>query len=460
MRHVPAVEATTLLTIEPVLNPLWAWLIHGESPGLGPFGRRRADSFRYAGKYLAHHQKLGLEHFPFVIIPDRTKLNRTINNSVFRGRQAPFGRAQTRAVDRGFRYTPRLAETNELLPAVLELGRKLNSAEACAIWQRDEREEVWRLTSSLGLSESYQRGAVIPLEAAIPLDNEPVCIADTRKSEHLPERRPFLEAEGIRGILVMPLKIAGELPATLVFYYRRPHRFSATELRVAGALANLAASAMHTAELYQNQEQTRIAAERARRRAAFLAEASSVLSSSLNHETTLATVAYLAIPHIADWCVVHTVEAGRLPKADRRSLGSREGGLGPAGDRAVPGAVERKHRPAAVARTGKPELRPVITDRMLRAVARDEDHLELLRSIGFSSFMCVPLKARGKVLGTMSFVSADPENRYGPEELALAEDLAQRAAMAIDNALLYASVQRERAALETALLACRRTNSA
>ena len=109
--------------------------------------------------------------------------------------------------------------------------------------------------------------------------------------------------------------------------------------------------------------------------------------------------------------------------------------------------------PAAVARTGKPELRSVITERMLRAVARDEEHLELLRSIGFTSFMCVPLKARGKVLGTMSFVSADPRNRYGPEELALAEDLAQRAAMAIDNALLYASVQRERAALETALLA-------
>jgi signal transduction histidine kinase/GAF domain-containing protein/ActR/RegA family two-component response regulator len=344
-------------------------------------------------------------------------------------------------------------EISDLLPAVLELGRKLNAAEACAIWQLDEPGHVWRLTSSLGLSDSYQLGATIPLDAALAIDNEPVCIPDTRKSFHVPERRPFLEAEGIRGILIMPLKIAGELSATLVFYYRRPHRFSAAELRVAGALANLAASAMHTAELYQNQEQTRIAAERARRRSAFLAEASSVLASSLNHETTLATVAYLAIPHIADWCIVHTVEEdGSLKQIAAHADPAKEAWARQEIAR-YPMQPNATTGPAAVARTGKPELRSVITDRMLRAVARDEEHLELLRSIGFTSFMCVPLKARGKVLGTMSFVSADQRNRYGPEELALAEDLAQRAAMAIDNALLYASVQRERAALETALLA-------
>ena len=194
---------------------------------------------------------------------------------------------------------------------------------------------------------------MIPLEAALPLDDEPVCIADTRKSEHLPERRPFLEAEGIRGILMMPLKIAGQLSATLVFYYRRPHRFSATELRVAGALANLAASAMHTAELYQNQEQTRIAAERARRRAAFLAEASSVLASSLNYETTLATVAYLAIPHIADWCVVHTVEAdGSLKQIAAHSDPVKEAWARQEMER-YPVQSNATTGPTAVARTGK-----------------------------------------------------------------------------------------------------------
>jgi signal transduction histidine kinase/GAF domain-containing protein/ActR/RegA family two-component response regulator len=342
---------------------------------------------------------------------------------------------------------------DELLTAVLELGRKLNEAEACAIWQRDPGENVWRITSSLGLSKAYQRGAVIPVDEVVHIEGQPVCVEDTRKSKHVPHRRPFYEAEGIGALLIIPMKIAGEVSATLGFYYRRPHRFSAGELRIATALANLAASAVHTTELYQSQEKTRVAAERARRRAAFLAEASSVLASSLDYETTLAAVAYLAIPHIADWCMVHTVDAdGSLKQIAAHSDPGKEAWARQEIERypALPNAITG---PAAVARTGKSELRSVITERMLKAVAQDEQHLELLRSMGFASFMCVPLKVRGKVLGTLSFVSSDARNRYGPEELALGEDLAGRAAMAIDNALLYASVQQERAALETAMAA-------
>ena len=237
-------------------------------------------------------------------------------------------------------------QIDELLPAVLELGRKLNSAEACAIWQRQTiATGAWRLASALGLSKELStRG------------RHSAGFGDLRRRpagvyrEYPEGPRPFRTAvrstrrKESGALMIIPMKISGEESAALAFYYRRPHRFSATELRVAGALANLAASAMQTAELYQSQEQTRIAAERVRRRAAFLADASAVLASSLDYETTLATVAYLAIPHIADWCVVHTVEADGSLKQIAAHSDPRQGGLGPGRDRSVSPAAQCNHR--------------------------------------------------------------------------------------------------------------------
>src|SRR6185503_18081750 len=109
-------------------------------------------------------------------------------------------------------------------------------------------------------------------------------------------------------------------------------------------------------------EETRIAAERVRQRAAFLADASAVLASSLDYETTLAAVAYLAIPHIADWCVIHIVEAdGSLKQIAAHSDPHKEAWVREQVER-YPDLPNATTGPRAVARTGKPELRSVITD--------------------------------------------------------------------------------------------------
>ena len=81
---------------------------------------------------------------------------------------------------------------------------------------------------------------------------------------------------------------------------------------------------------------------------------------------------------------------------------------------------------------------------MLGDATHEPEYLELIRGLGLTSYMCVPLALRDRTLGTITFVSASPARRYGKEDLALAEDLARRAAMAIENAMLYASAQRER----------------
>jgi PAS domain S-box-containing protein len=94
-------------------------------------------------------------------------------------------------------------------------------------------------------------------------------------------------------------------------------------------------------------------------------------------------------------------------------------------------------------RVGRPAFYPEITDEMLAATARDEEHLRLLREIGFTSVMLVPMIARGRTLGVITLVSAESGRRYEEDDLRLAEELARRAALAVDNAKLYEEAQRE-----------------
>jgi PAS domain S-box-containing protein len=110
---------------------------------------------------------------------------------------------------------------------------------------------------------------------------------------------------------------------------------------------------------------------------------------------------------------------------------------------------------AHVLQTGQPQLTPHITDEMLVAAARDPEHLRMLRELGLRSLMVVPLNARGRTLGTLTVANAESSRPLGPEELRLVEELARRAALAVDNARLYAEAKRAQARQEVALEAGR-----
>jgi PAS domain S-box-containing protein len=168
----------------------------------------------------------------------------------------------------------------------------------------------------------------------------------------------------------------------------------------------------------------------------FLVQASSVLGSSLDYRSTLAQVAQLAVPHIADWCAVDILEedgsvrqlavAHSDPQKVKfaHELSER---YPPEGDSGAARAIK----------TGEPALVPVITDEMIESTARDELHLQLVRELGLHSYMCVPMVARGRTVGAISFVGAESGRIYGDADLELAEELARRAATAVDNAELY-----------------------
>jgi len=183
----------------------------------------------------------------------------------------------------------------------------------------------------------------------------------------------------------------------------------------------------------------------------FLAEASAVLASSLDYQTTLERVAQLAVPELADWCTVHIVQEDNsieqiaVAHVDPAKLQWAE-------------QIREKYplnpddpRGAAwTLRTGKSDMLADIPDELLVQAARDPEHLEILRSVGFKSFMSVPLKTQYKILGVISFISAESGQCYDQSSLQLAEELARRASLAIDNAQLYRIAQNDRAKAEAA----------
>ncbi len=183
----------------------------------------------------------------------------------------------------------------------------------------------------------------------------------------------------------------------------------------------------------------------------FLSEASAVLSSSLDYQITLERVAQLIVPELADWCTVHIVEADgsieqiTVAHTDPAKLewAHQISHKYPLNPNAIRGA-------ALTLRTGESDILPDIPDELLVQAAHDPEHLEILRQVGFKSVMTVPLRTQTRVLGVISFVSAESGRRYDSTDLQLAEELARRASLAIDNAQLYRVAQRDRTKAESA----------
>lgn len=175
----------------------------------------------------------------------------------------------------------------------------------------------------------------------------------------------------------------------------------------------------------------------------FLAEASEILAGSLDYESELERVARLIVPALADWCVVDLLaEDGSLHRLAviHRDPARAETALELRRRYSVL-PPNRAHRAWAVLQDGKPWFDPAVTESRFVAEARDAEHLALLRRLGFAAEIVLPLVARGRTLGVITLVLADNSRHYGPGDLALAEELARRAALAIDNARLYAEAQ-------------------
>ncbi len=182
----------------------------------------------------------------------------------------------------------------------------------------------------------------------------------------------------------------------------------------------------------------------------FLAEAGVLLSSSsLDHRSTLSRLTALLVPRLADWCAVHLDgdSADDMPIAhvDPAKVSVLRDIY-----RYFPLPSDATVGHAQVVRTGKPEYVPEVEPGFFERAAQGPAHLALLRAVNVGSWIVVPLRVQGNTIGALTLAYSDSGRRYSPHDLVLAEEIARRAAVAIDNARLYALSQTERTRVETA----------
>ena len=175
----------------------------------------------------------------------------------------------------------------------------------------------------------------------------------------------------------------------------------------------------------------------------FLSEASRQLAGSLEYDVTLERVVRLALPYLADWCYVALLQHGGFRVLAAAHVDPDKEILVRELQRRYPPNPD-PNRPGGFStalRTGQAFLDAEVSAERFMAHARDARHLELLRALDGSSYIVAPLVARGQTLGVLVFFSSAARRRYGPDDVPLAEELARRAAVAVDNARLYRDAQ-------------------
>jgi two-component sensor histidine kinase len=201
-----------------------------------------------------------------------------------------------------------------------------------------------------------------------------------------------------------------------------------------GAISSVASQILHVA--HRREENLREEAESAQWGLQFLGDASVALDSSLDYEITLKTVARMAVPRLADWCAIDLAdEAGVKTVAVAHRDPEKEDFVRKLQGR-YPLNAQGQNPVQKVLHTGETDIFRDIPDSALVSAARDGEHLTAMRALKFRSFVCVPLKARGRTLGAVLFVCGAGDSRNMTDRK-LAEDLGRRAAIAVDNAKLF-----------------------
>jgi len=187
-----------------------------------------------------------------------------------------------------------------------------------------------------------------------------------------------------------------------------------------------------------NEARSRLrAAEEAQRRWELLAEASAVLSESLDHKVVMERLARLIVRSCADWCMIDLVEDGEIQRVAGTHVDPAKQSLLEELQRRHPPRWDSPHPATQVLKTGQPMVFPDVSDEVLRRMSEGDEHRRLAQALGARSGLCVPLESRGRVLGALTAGSAQAGHRYGPDDVEVILEIARRAAVAIENAQLY-----------------------
>jgi PAS domain S-box-containing protein len=356
-------------------------------------------------------------------------------------KRAERARAVQHAVTRALVETVGVAETiRRVLQSVSEIMRW----EVAEYWEADEAAGALRCTESwhapsISFNEfdetsharTFRVGEGLP--GRVWATGEAAWIADVTQDENFP-RAHVAAREGIHAGFAFPMLIGGDALGVMEFFSR--------EVRAPDAELHAAMSAVGS-QLGQLIERKRAEDSLRRAEAAqrFLAEASELLSASLDYETTLQSVARLVVPHLADWCVIDLALEDEIERVAIAHSDPSKVELAWESVRRAPINRDALEGVAKVIRTGRSDLYSEVGDEVLAAAYPEPEKLAFVQRLGLRSAMIVPLVAHERTLGAISFAASETRRRYTRADLVLAEDLAHRAALAVENARLYREAQ-------------------
>jgi len=348
-------------------------------------------------------------------------------------------------------------DVDEVAEIVVTHAADALAAELASVCLLTSEQDQLQIVRSRGIrAELVERWQSFPVDAELPASEavrtgKPVVVASR---DELERRYPLLagQARKDRSLLCLPLIVRARVIGVISLSFPADRIVDAEELRFAGSLATTCAQAVDRARALRT-------AAAMSDRMTFLAQASAVLAETLDYRATLASIARLVVPRLADWCAVQVREGGLLQTVAVEHVDPAKVAFARDLQRRYPPNPDAETGATNVIRTGVSEFFE-ITDEMLVAATVDAEHLRLARELQLTSALVVPLIGRSGPFGAISmFYDAASGRRYDLDDLAFAEDIARRAALAADNARQFylqtgrlAAVQRVAEAAQHAIL--------
>ena len=383
-------------------------------------------------------------------------------------------RELTQRLDVLFQASEALANAltrSEIARVVVDRGTAAMRADTCTLYGTSATGDTLELLGQHGVSEemlakiqTLERMSGNPSFATLESGESRWVESRADYARQMPELAPLARVQAFWSV---PLVVEGRPVGLLGMGFRGARTFPPEERRFVQTFARQCAQAMLRAERLENVNAARLAAEEARaslersvaaqqadeQRRILVADATSALATSLDFKVTLTQVAALVVPKLADWCAIEIVDdqTGRSEQLAVAHVDPKMVEYAWELRRRYPPVENAPNGVPHVLRTGKSELYSEVTEEMIRAGAIDEEHLRISLALELRSALIVPLVARGHVVGAITLVhDASSPRRYGNDDLVIVEEIARRAAIAVDNARLYAAEQRARATADDA----------
>jgi PAS domain S-box-containing protein len=274
----------------------------------------------------------------------------------------------------------------------------------------------------------------IGLPGRVWASRQPVWIPDIDHDTNFPRAQSAIKA-GLHGAFGFPIVLNGDVLGIMEFF---SHEVRQPDDELLHMMTIIGSQIGQFIERKRAEE----AAQQSARRLRFLADASAALAELTDTKRTLERVAALATPQFADWCAVDIlIEDGRMRRLAVARLGPDNVELAPELCQDYLPDLLDEHGVSKVLQTGRPDWAGEISEEALAAFASDAKHLQIFHELGLTSYICVPLRSHAKTLGVLWFVIAGSGRVYSADDVRSAEDLAARAAIAIENANLLAEMK-------------------